>query len=93
MSKSEPPLEDPLHVGEHYADEIAAFEVRNGLCFLTFATVRSAPKLKSDKAVTHRRVVTDRLILGPQAALELRQLLQAAIKPIEAPQTGTDKPN
>lgn len=90
----EPELEDPLNLPERYADEVAAFEFRNGIFVITFAAVRSITLRKRVKeTAVHRRVVTDRLIITPAAAIELRQLLQAAISEVKMPEVGTDKPH
>jgi hypothetical protein len=78
-----PPLEDPLHEREIFANEIAGIAMIQGNFIVTLAKIRFEDATEGQTAKV-RRIVSGRLVLTHVAANQLLQQLQRIAAQIEA---------
>ena len=69
-----PPLLDPHHVAEMFANEFVSAEARPGIWSLTFATKRLVDRREKERPRLER-VVTARLVLTHEAMREMMDQL------------------
>jgi hypothetical protein len=82
-TQTKPPLEDPLHEREIFANEIAGIAMIHGNFIVTLAKVRFEDATEGQAAKV-RRIVSGRLVLTHVAANQLLQQLQSIAAQIEA---------
>lgn len=75
-TQTKPPLEDPLHEREIFANEVAGIAMIHGNFIVTLAKVRFEDATEGQTAKV-RRIVSGRLVLTHVAANQLLQQLQA----------------
>ncbi len=79
-----PPLEDPLHEREIFANEVAGIAMVHGNFIVTLAKLRFEEAAAGAPAAKVRRIVSGRLVLTNVAANQLLQQLQNIAAQIEA---------
>jgi hypothetical protein len=80
---AKPPLEDPLHEKEIFANEVVGVAVTHGNFVITLANTRFEERIANQPAKI-RRIVTGRIALTTVAANQLLQNLQSIAAQIEA---------
>jgi hypothetical protein len=78
VAEQRPALEDPLHVSEVFANEVAGVGLIHGNIAITFANIRFDEGLGNQPSKPHR-VVVNRMVLTKQAADQLVRLVQELI--------------
>lgn len=82
-AQKKPPLEDPLHEREIFANEVAGIAMIHGNFIVTLAKPRFE-EAAGGQAAKVRRIVSGRLVLTNVAANQLLQQLQSIAAHIEA---------
>ena len=82
-AQTKPPLEDPLHEREIFANEVTGIAMVHGNFIVTLAKVRFE-EAAGGQAAKVRRIVSGRLVLTNVAANQLLQQLQNIAAQIEA---------
>ncbi len=82
-AQTTPPLEDPLHEREIFANEVAGIAMVHGNFIVTLAKLRFE-EAAAGQAANIRRIVSGRLVLRNVAANQLLQQLQSIAAQIEA---------
>lgn len=82
-AQTKPPLEDPLHEREIFANEVTGIAMVHGNFIVTLAKVRFE-EAAAGQAAKVRRIVSGRLVLTNVAANQLLQQLQNIAAQIEA---------
>lgn len=93
MKPTQKRLNDPSHISETYVDDLAVAEFRHGMPMLTFVVQRAQTvPAKGVETVLADEVVA-RLLLGPIAAVKLKQFLDASLRVENIGAIPNDKPN
>jgi hypothetical protein len=82
-AQTKPPLEDPLHEREIFANEVAGITMVHGNFIITLAKLRFE-EIGAGQAAKARRIVSGRVVLTNVAANQLLQNLQSIAAQIEA---------
>jgi hypothetical protein len=89
-SPPKPPLEDPLHEKEIFANEVTSIGSIHGNVAITLANTRFDERVGSNQPKA-QRVIAARLILTNPAANQLLQSLQRLAAQSAAAQSATNK--
>ena len=89
-SPAKPPLEDPLHEKEIFANEVTSISSIHGNVAITLANTRFDEQVGSNQPKA-QRVIAARLILTNPAANQLLQSLQRLAAQSSAAQSATSK--
>jgi hypothetical protein len=89
-SQTRPPLEDPLHEKEIFANEVVSIGSIHGNVAITLATTRFDEQVGSNQPKA-QRVIAARLILSNPAANQLLQSFQRLAAQSAAAQSAAGK--